>query len=240
MNRGFKMALKFKLDTLDGVAPEIAAEYTERDGAFFLNVDGAPAGEDVSGLKAQNEKLLNEKKTAEIARKNAEKAATAAAEEKARAENDSKSLAEIWEKKNEELAAELAGIRAADAKKAVTMQADDIANDLAKGNPHNAKLLSRFLSDRLRYDDGAVKVTDEKGNLTVSSVADLAAEFRKNEMYSSLIVVTQANGGGANGGGSGGATGKTFNEMNSGEKTALLRSNRPEYERLKAAANSAD
>lgn len=48
--------LKYKLDSLDGLEDALKAFYVEREGVFYLDVDGGV--EDVSGLKNKNSELL--------------------------------------------------------------------------------------------------------------------------------------------------------------------------------------
>ncbi|GLO14884.1 hypothetical protein PPUJ20028_34670 [Pseudomonas putida] len=69
------MTLKFQLESLEGVEESVAALYVEKDGKFVLGIDGLPQQEGVSGLKAEVDELLGEKRAAEKARKEAEEAA---------------------------------------------------------------------------------------------------------------------------------------------------------------------
>jgi hypothetical protein len=81
-----------------------------------------------------------------------------------------------------------------------------IAAELADGS--NAELLSDFISRRLKYHEDGVKVTDAQGNLTVSSLDDLKAEFKNNPKYSALLKGNQSSGGGASGGSNSGGAAK--------------------------------
>lgn len=59
------MGLKFKVENLNDVAEELKKLYTERDGAFYLDVEGMPSGktdEDVKKLKNALEKERNDHK----------------------------------------------------------------------------------------------------------------------------------------------------------------------------------
>lgn len=57
--------LKFVLDSLDGLSPEIAGLYAEKDGKFYLGVEGAVGDGDVAGLKTALEKERAARKSAE-------------------------------------------------------------------------------------------------------------------------------------------------------------------------------
>jgi len=61
------MGLKFKVENLNDVAEEHKKLYTERDGAFYLDVEGMPSGktdEDVKKLQNALEKERNDHKAA--------------------------------------------------------------------------------------------------------------------------------------------------------------------------------
>lgn len=53
------MALKVTVDSLDGLDDGVKTLYKEDNGKFRLDLDGY---EDTTGLKAQRDALLNEKK----------------------------------------------------------------------------------------------------------------------------------------------------------------------------------
>lgn len=55
------MALKFELDTLDGLDASIAGLYTESEGKFYLDVDGAVSKAKLNEFRETNVKLLKER-----------------------------------------------------------------------------------------------------------------------------------------------------------------------------------
>lgn len=57
------MPFKMVLDNLDGLAPEVAAEYVERDGKFHIQVEGMKTQADVDRLSASVTAARNEAKT---------------------------------------------------------------------------------------------------------------------------------------------------------------------------------
>ena len=67
-----KMVLKVTVDSLDGLDDGIKSLYKEENGKFRLDLDGY---EDVSGLKAQRDALMDEKKEALRKAKEAEEVA---------------------------------------------------------------------------------------------------------------------------------------------------------------------
>lgn len=81
-----------------------------------------------------------------------------------------------------------------------------IASSMADG--FNAELLSEQISKRIKYSEGGVKVLNEAGELTVSTVAELTTEFKNNKRFASLLRGSQASGGNAAGGKTGGDAAK--------------------------------
>lgn len=57
------MAFKMVLDSLEGLAPEVAAEYVERDGKFHIQVEGMKTQADVDRVSAALAAARNDAKT---------------------------------------------------------------------------------------------------------------------------------------------------------------------------------
>lgn len=234
--------LKYQLDSLEGLDESLRELYEEKDGKFVLKVDGAPASEDVSGLKAKVEELLNEKKAAARKAADAEEAARQAREEKARKEGDWENVAKGYEEKLSKLEAD---IRARDerAQRAeVDRTALELASKLAEGA--NVKILSRFIADRLRFEEGAVKVVDKDGKLTISTIDQLGEEFSSSAEFKSLLKPgSKARGGGASGAddnGGGAANKNPFargEHFNLTEQARITRDNPQLAAQLKQAAS---
>lgn len=198
------MALKFEVDNLDGLDDSIKTLYTEEGGKFRLGVEGLPAGEDVSGLKTALASERDARKAAEKKTKETETAAAAAATKKAEEKGDFEQLFKSSQDKLTERDGELATLRSGIAGEKRTNAAMKMAGEMAEGE--NIGLLSTFIERRLQHTDDGLKVTDAAGNLTVSSVADLAKEFSADPRYASLLKGSQSSGGGASGGGTGGGS----------------------------------
>jgi len=227
------MKLKFKLENLDDLSDEQKAMYQEKDGAFYLQVDGMPQGEDVTGLKAKLETLLNEKKVeTDKARTEAEKARQAE-EDAAKNKGDFEALANSYKQKIEALEQTNKDLIASSAQKEISKQASLISADLAEGP--NQEIISTFIEKRLRLDGDELKVTDEKGNLTISTVDQLKEEFRNNAKFGALVIASKASGGGAGGSSNGGGAAKKFSELNEKERTDLYNQDKAEYRRLRDA-----
>jgi len=102
-----------------------------------------------------------------------------------------------------------------------------IAGTLAEGA--NIELLADFVQRRLKSTEEGIKVTNEAGELTVSSLEDLAKEFMGSARFSSLIKGSQSSGGSANGGSSDGSgaakeIGRSdFNKLTPAEQMKFIR-----------------
>ncbi|AIS12640.1 hypothetical protein JM49_13435 [Pseudomonas chlororaphis subsp. aurantiaca] len=210
--------LKFQLDTLEGVDEAVRALYTEKDGKFVLGIEGLPQQEDVSGLKAQVQTLLDEKKAEKRKREEAEEAARVEREEAARKSGNVEELERSWSEKYNRREAELNGMLEQERGTlsgqirdlTVGRTATDIASALAI--PGSAKALLPHIERRLSVEqrDGkpVVVVLDQQGKLSAATLEELKAEFANDVAFAPLIAGSKASGGGAGGAGGGGGAPK--------------------------------
>ncbi|RIX01112.1 hypothetical protein D3X38_08570 [Acinetobacter baumannii] len=227
--------MKYKLDSLEGLSDEMKALYEEKDGAFYLKIEGLPQQDnsELDGLKNKVNQLLNEKKTAqekqreaeEKAQREAEEKAQREAEEAARKKGDVAAIEASWKAKLEQAEA-----KHAEATKALQDQvykltvgqtAQALASELSiKGSE---AVLLPHITNRLQVEtdeNGEVKVRvlDSQGKPSALSIDDLKKEFRSNVAFKPLIVASSASGSGAPGGGSGGGAAKKPSEMTTQER----------------------
>ncbi len=227
--------MKYKLDSLEGLSDEMKALYEEKDGAFYLKIEGLPQQDnsELDGLKRKVEELLGEKKTAqqkqreaeEKAQREAEEKAQREAEEAARKKGDVAAIEASWKAKLEQAEA-----KHAEATKALQDQvykltvgqtAQTLASELSiKGSE---AVLLPHITNRLQVEtdeNGEVKVRvlDSQGKPSALSIDDLKKEFRGNVAFKPLIVASNASGSGASGGGSGGGAAKKPSEMTTQER----------------------
>jgi len=212
------MGLKYLLDTLDGVDDAVKSLYTEKDGKFVLGIEGLPQPEDVSGLKSKVQELLDEKKAADKARKDAEDQARLEREENARKTGNVEELEKSWSEKYNRREAELNGMLEQERGTLSTQIRDltvgrtatDIASALAI--PGSAKALLPHIERRLSVEqrDGkpVVVVLDAQGKLSAATLDELKAEFANDTAFAPLIAGSKASGGGAAGAGGGGGAAK--------------------------------
>ena len=154
----------------------------------------------------KNNELLGESKKAKAARKQVEQEAAERERQQALADNNFEQLYKSSMAELEKERSERQNLINTIGKKETRAVALELAGTLAEGP--NARLLAEFVERRLRYVDGDVKVTDGNGDLTVSTLADLANDFKASGDYDSLLKGNQATGGSAKGGdkSGGGAT----------------------------------
>ena len=173
-----------------------------------LNTKLADVSKQFEAVNAKKEELLTEAKKAKQAKREAEEAAQAAKEAKAHADKDYENLFKSSEQKRQETQAELEETRAGIAKDKEENASLKLASELAEGD--NVDLLAAFVTKRVKYTDGAIKVLDKDGNLTVSTLKELKSEFQNDPKYSALLKGNQSSGGGANGGKNGSGAAKTL------------------------------
>ena len=194
------MALQYKLDAEAFGSLEEGQQglYKQEGNVYILDVDGiSPGGDDdIARLKEQNEKLLSEKKAAQRAAKEAEDAAAKEAADKAKAEGDYKQLFESQQAETEKWKQQFADLETKVQTQAVKGEAQRIAATLTKDTAR-AELLTEKIQQRLKPTDEGIKVTDEAGNLTVSTVDELTANIKTTFPF--LVDGSQASGGAAPG-----------------------------------------
>ena len=150
--------------------------------------------EEVKGLKAKNDELLAEKKAAQRAK---EELDAKARSEKERYAQENGQYQELYESQKAEanaLRQKIEEINGQVAKQKVRSEATKLASLLTK-DVSKAKLLEEKLSQRLTLMDNELRVTDDSGQLTVSTTDDLVASIKNDFPF--LVDGIQATGGGA-------------------------------------------
>ena len=150
--------------------------------------------EEVQGLKAKNDELLAEKKAAQRAKDELDAKARA---EKERYAQENGQYQELYESQKQEanaLRQKIEEMNQQVVRQKISSEATKIAGSLTK-DVSKAKLLEEKLSQRLTLMDGELRVTDESGQLTVSTLEDLVSNVRND--YPFLVDGIQASGGGA-------------------------------------------
>lgn len=149
---------------------------------------------EIAGLKAKNDELLAEKQQRQREIEEANNRAKKEAEEKAKADNDYKQLFEAQKNEAETLRQTIEKMNYEVNQQKVSREASKLASALTK-DTGRAKLLEQQISQRLTLVDNEIRVTDESGQLTVSSLEELTNSIRTN--YPFLVDGSQAQGGGA-------------------------------------------
>jgi hypothetical protein len=181
--------------------------YEKNDTGYQLKVEGLPPQEDVSGLKRKVDELLNEKKNAQQKAIEAERQAQAEKEEKLAKEGKWEALYNSSEEARRKSDQSLSDLNLKIERQQINNNALEVASNLTKDTAR-AKLLSEKLAERLSIVDGDVRVTDQNGNPTVSTLEELTLQI-KNE-YPFLVDGSQASGGGATGNSGGAGDSKTL------------------------------
>lgn len=165
----------------------------------------ADANKSIDALKTKSDELLGETKKAKAAKRDAEDAE--------RKKNEESGNFELLYKASED-----ARIKSDDRVNQLegdisNIKLSDVAGTLALSlNPldNAAKDLRSKIVKRLKNTEDGVKVLDKNGNLTVSTMDQLAEEMKASGEISYMLKGNQSSGGGATGGEQGGGAAKTM------------------------------
>lgn len=149
---------------------------------------------EVSALKLKNDELIQEKRTLAEQKQAEIEQARLDAEKKAKENGDFKHLFESQKSEAETLKNQLNELQGNIRTQKIQGEAAKIAARLTK-DTNKAQLLQQQLSQRLTIVDNEIRVTDESGQATISSVDELANNIKT--AYPFLVDGTQASGGGA-------------------------------------------
>ena len=150
--------------------------------------------EEVAGLKAKNDELLAEKKAAQRAKEEVDAKARAEKERYAQENGQYEELYKSQKQEADSLRAKIEEMNQQVVRQKVQSEATKLASSLTK-DVAKAKLLEEKLSQRLTLMDGEIRVTDDIGQLTVSSIDDLVTTIKTDFPF--LVDGIQATGGGA-------------------------------------------
>ena len=205
------MSLTYKVASLDDVDETLHSLYEEKDGEFVLKVAGLPEPEDVSGLKANYARLMDEKKEQQRLAREAQAEKDRLAEEAARKTGDIATLEASWQAKFQEREAQLLAESKSHQDKVLKLTVGSEAQKLAQklAVQGSSDVLLPHIKHRLYLkDDGSVGVLDSQGGLSAATIQDLEQEFRTNAAFKPLLAADCGSGGGATGGFGGGAVKK--------------------------------
>ena len=178
--------------------------------------------DEVERMRKHNETLLAEKK-AETEKRKAEQAEKdALAQEQARKKGDFDTLEKQYQDKIAKLEAELVERDKQRDSDLVKSEALKLASSLSD-NEHNQAILQMLIEKRLAAENGQVKVVDDLGNATISTIADLKNEISTSGKFDSLITGTKASGVGATGQGTQGT--KQASDYTESERIELANTN---------------
>jgi hypothetical protein len=237
--------MKYLIDkaAYDALEPSMQAFYKAQGEDYVLAVEGLPAPEDVTGLKAKNEELLAELRANKTKAREAEEAARIAAEDAARKSGDTEALDRSWQEKHTAALAEkdgtLSALQAQVHALTVGATAARVAGELAVQG--SAAVLQQIIEPRLsmelREGKPTVVVLDAERRPTALTVDEFKTQLFNDAALAPLIASSRASGGGATGGKGGGAA-KTWDQLTGMERVELRRNNPAEHARLKAAAEA--
>lgn len=230
---------KYELDSLDGLDESQKAFYAEKDGKFYLQVEGVVPESSVAGLKANHDQLLTEKKEQQRLAQEAEakriESERLAQEEIARKSGNLEAIENSWKEKlalrETELTSQLSKAQEKNYELTVGRQAQELAGELAK--PNAQRLLAKEIKERLTLDEnGNIRVLDLQGKPSALTIDELKVQLRADPTYQDIIMNNGSSGGGATGVGFGGGAAKKPSEYSVQEMKDLRASNPELYNQL--------
>lgn len=209
------MALKHKIDSLDGLDEATKKLYRKEGEKFVLDIEGVSDG-DVIGLKQKIENLLTEVtglkgkvKEKDDAEKTAQEAARRAAEDAAAKKGDIEALRKSADERVSAAIAETESkYKPIVEKQSATIRkqfVDNVAHSMATkiGLKGSEALLIPHIQNRLaveeREGEFVTVIRDAAGKASAMSLADLEKEFVGNQAFAPVIAGSKASGGGAGG-----------------------------------------
>lgn len=220
----------FKLSDYFIKCEEAGAE--EQPGAGGKTYTQAELDDLIAGLKANNDRLLAEKKEA---KRQADEAAAArliadqaAAKKSGELETFEKTLRGEYtpqlEAKDKIIAARNDRILSSEKRAAVSALSGMMIDESA------ADILGVFVRTEFDGDEVVTKFVGADGNVITTDIAQFKKYLCEHKVFSHLIKADAATGGGA-GGSKGGGAAKQFSEMNDAERIELHKSNPAEFDR---------
>lgn len=185
--------------------------------------------DEVEKLRKHSETLLAEKKAEQQKQREAQSEKDALAQEQARKKGDFDTLEKQYQDKIAKLEAEIVERDKQRDSDLVKSEALKLASSLSD-NEHNQEILQMLIEKRLTAENGQIKVVDDLGNATISTIADLKNEISTSGKFDSLITGTKASGVGATGQGTQGT--KTLKDYTEGELIELQKTNPAEFTRI--------
>lgn len=216
--------LKLILDSLDGLSDSVKELYKEKDGKFYLQVDGV---EDTSGLKNKLKELLDETKSEREKRMALEKEKE---EAEAARQKEKGEFKELYEKTQSDLEKERNAIREFKEKiqkKDIDAESLSLSYSMTKDKARAALLqkeikgYAKHTEEGVVFEIGGVKVDTDKIKAKIL------------EDYPFLVDGNGSNGGGAGGGAGNGGAMKKFDEYTGAELSKIRKENPAQYEQLK-------
>lgn len=233
--------LKTVVDTLDGLDEAVTKFYAEKDGKFYLQVEGVNEHPDVVSLKNAYERVKADKATA-IEERDAFKAKIQDLPDDFDAEKWAKlkdgkpdeaalvKLRQELESERDDWKSKYETAQDAARRNALDRDLSDALSAAGVTKPSFMQAARRMLADGVQVgEDGRPVVETDMGPMPL---ADHVKRWAAGE---GKDFVTPPSGGGAKGGNGGASGAKKWGDMTSSEKVALHRENPEEYERVKAA-----
>lgn len=204
------MAIKLKLtkEEFEKLSKDIQEEYSEKDGAYVLDVDGY---EDPAELRRARDRERAEKKALKQELEDLRKKRTDDDNDDARKEKDIARLEKLWKEEQEKTkqASEqkIAALRKTISENTISAAADSIASLFTTPTLIRAAAAQRLRVEFDEETDAPKLIVVGADGKPAGDLEALKKEFLTNKEYEGIRIVTKASGGGASRGSGGPAPG---------------------------------
>lgn len=227
------MALKAKLQNLDGVPETLRGEYKEHEGHFYLDIDGIDDHHAIGTLKRakdyEKDNARKAKEKADAIQLELDKAISDMEElrktgiPKGDVDKLEQSYKDKYAKDAKALTDKIGALTSSLEKHLLDSQAVKLATELA-AKPEYVELLLPHIRNRMKLESGegdeqVVRILDKDGKPSALNLDDLKKELLGHKAFAAILTGSKATGGGAGGGGgNGGGAQKKLNDMNDAER----------------------
>lgn len=192
------MKYKISKQEFDALSDDVKALYKVNGDNYVIHIEGMP---DVSAIQSQLDELKGALADAEKKKKDAEDKAELEKQSKLKKSGDVTALEESYNAKIAKMEAEhkelVSGLKKKLSDNIVGGAVSSLASKLCG---EDAMLIEPFIKNRVSLDDdtGSLRILDEKGNPSASTIEDLEKEIRANDKFAKIINAGSSSGTGGN------------------------------------------
>lgn len=192
------MKYKISKQEFEALSDDVKAMYKVNGDNYVMHIEGMP---DVSAIQSQLDALQGTLADAEKKKKDAEDQAELEKQAKLKKAGDVTALEESYNAKIAKIEADhKALVDGLNKKLSDNIVGTAVSSLSSKLCGDDAMLIEPFIKNRVSLDSdtGALRILDDKGNPSASTIEDLEKEIRSNEKFAKIISAGSPSGTGGN------------------------------------------